>query len=284
MSVSPALEKSAKDFSSKYACNFNFALFEEQIEEFTFLRPNHGWTDAYRMTFERMYRQALASMDHVGGTRLDGEEMLDDFEYTLIRPYVNEGEKEIRHKPYVGMDRISRLEYLTHLTRQAPSNAVELYADEYRRGELSIEQMRSAFVSDARDRTSCVEMAAIAQALEAVNQGRSSLWRFLHPIKNNAEKRDCTSMKQAILEEIADGGALYHEVATAAYKTFDGHERIHANLQERMIHAREEMEQKRKMNDAIRESIRIDGFGRDSLGERSLRVDSHSVPTRGKQI
>jgi hypothetical protein len=51
MSVSRALEKSAKAFNTKYAYNFDFATFELRIEEFTFLRPNGGWIDVYKTMF-----------------------------------------------------------------------------------------------------------------------------------------------------------------------------------------------------------------------------------------
>ena len=86
------------------------------IEEFTFLRPNNGWLDVYKMMFEKMYKKALEGAALGNADGLDGEAMLDDFEYTLMRPYAKENESEIKHKPYVGMDRIARLEYLDSLT------------------------------------------------------------------------------------------------------------------------------------------------------------------------
>ena len=86
MSVSQALENSAMAFNTKYACNFNFATFEARVEEFTFLRPNGGWVDVYKTTLDRMYKKSLDGAAMGAVDNLNGEAMLDDFEYTLIRP------------------------------------------------------------------------------------------------------------------------------------------------------------------------------------------------------
>lgn len=267
MSVSAALERSAKVFCSKYACSFSFAIFEERIEEFTFLRPIGGWVDVYKATFERMYRQALASFASVRNTHLNGEEMLDDFEYTLIRPYVKEGDKEIQHKPYVGMDRIARLEYLTNLTREAPSNVVELYADNYKRGKLSLRQMLSVFNINGGARERYSELTAYVQALESVNQSRSSLWRFLHPFKNNAERRDCARMKTALMQETAGDESFYRGAVAKAYEPFGEHQRVISVLEEGMVRERKEILRKQKMSDAMRASMRFDGVERDAAGQ-----------------
>jgi hypothetical protein len=182
------------------------------------------------------------------------------------------------------MDRISRLEYLERLTREAPSNPVELYADKYKRGELSIKQMKSKSALDGRKQERYIEVAGYVQALENVNQSRSSGWRILHPFKNNAEIRESALMKKAFVEEIPGGEELYREAAAAACRTFVGHQRVNANLKERMIHAKEEMSRKQKMNDVMRESMRIEDFKKESLRELSPRVDSYIGLAKEKQI
>lgn len=284
MSVSAALEKSARDFCLKYDCKFDFAMFESRVEEFTFLRPVAGWVDVYKMMFERMYKQALASAAQGSSATLDGEEMIDDFEYTLIRPYVNEGNKDIKHKPYVGMDRISRLEYLAQLTREAPSNPVELYAEKYKNGELSMKQMRSAVALDNAEREHYMEIAGYVQALETVNKGRSLAWRLFHPLKNSAEKINLAWMRTALVEQTRGGEEFYREAAAAAYECFGGHQRVNANLEQSMVRAREEMNRKQKMNDVMRESLHVEGFEKESARELSPRVDPYSAPTKEKQI
>ena len=260
MSVSRALEKSAKAFNVKYACHFDFATFESRVEEFTFLRPNGGWIDVYKMMFERMYKQSLESAATGNTPNLNGEAMIDDYEYTLIRPYINETQIEIKYKHYAGMDRIARLEYLKRLTGEAPKNSVELYAQKYRCGELTLGRMMSALSLENADRDRYVEIAGYAQALECVNKSRSAVWRALHPIKNSAEKRDAALMKSAIMEESHGDEKFYEEVVAAAYETFDGHQRVNEILAERTLHAVEEMKRLQKMNDAIRESHKADGI------------------------
>ena len=259
MSVSMALEKSAKNFCLKYACNFDFKTFESNVEDFTFLRPNNGWTDAYKTTFKKMYLQALESVARVGDVILDSETMLDDFEYTLIRPYVNEEDRDIKHTPYVGMDRVSRIAYLQQLTSQAPSNSVSLYAEKYKNGELSIKQIRSR-LDGAGDRERYIELVGFSQALEAVNNSRSLIWRALHPFKNNAEKRFTAQMKQAFIDRQPGGTAFYREAIVAAYRSFGGRRMITASLEERMLHAQEEMDRMQKMSNVMRESVRAEGF------------------------
>jgi hypothetical protein len=284
MPVSLALEKSAKDFCSKYTCSFDFASFETSVEEFTFLRPIGGWVDVYKNVFEAMYKEALEAAAKHGSATLDSEAMLDDFEYTLMRPYANEGESDIKHKPYVGMDRISRLEYLKTLTSKSPSNSVDLYAEKYRNHELSIKDMRSRLEGGVENSEYFVEMAACVQALENVNKSRSLIWRTLHPFKNSAEKNNCADMKRALIEKTGGGEEFYSRAADAAYETFGAHQSVNARLEERMLSAKEEMNRKLKMNDAMRESITVEGLEKNFTRELSLRVDQYKTPTREKQF
>ena len=274
MSVSTVLEKSARDFCLKYACDFDFTSFEALAEEFTFLRPVGGWAELYKTTFDKLYKSTLEKAS-VGLTycRLDAEAMLDDFEYTLIRPYINEGNKGIEHRPYAGMDRISRLEYLNRLTKEAPSNAVDLYAEKYKKGELSIKQIKSQAGLEGDARENCVALVGYAQALEAVNNSRSVVWRVFHPFKNNAEKRTSETIKKLLTEETRDGEEFYQKNVTAAYEPFDSLQKVKLGIEQNMIHAREEMSRSQRMKDVIRESIHIDDFERESSRELSPRVE-----------
>ena len=260
MSVSKALENSAKAFNAKYACSFDFVTFESRVEEFTFFRPNGGWIDVYKVMFEQMYAQALEAVAEGMTADLDSEAMLDDFEYTLIRPYVSEGENEIKHKPYAGLDRIARLEYLERLTKKAPSSPVALYIDRYKRGVLTLRQMRSAALSEQAANERCVEIAGYILALECVNDRRSFAWRVLHPFKCNAEKRDAALLKSFFLRTVKGGEKFYNEIATEAYETFEGHKRMSARLLTNRTHAMEDLARKQKINDAMRENSRLEIF------------------------
>ena len=283
MSVSEALENSARAFNMKYSCKFDFATFESRVEEFTFLRPNNGWRDVYKLVFERMYKNALESAAMGKNDNLDGEAMLDDFEYTLIRPYVNESEEEIKHRPYAGMDRIARLEYLDGLTKEAPRNPVELYTEKYKNGELTLKQMKSARDVNGTEREYYVALAGYAEAIETVNQNRSFVWRAFHPFKNSAEKRDSALMKEMLVDDTKGGEAFYKRIVEAAYETFDGHKKANANLVQSMAYAKEEMNRKQKMKDAMRESLHIEGFDKENGVLISPCVDQHKAFVNEKQ-
>jgi hypothetical protein len=231
-----------------------------------------------------MYMQALESTTKVDGITLDSEAMLDDFEYTLIKPYVKESEKDIKHKPYVGMDRISRLEYLQLLTSQSPSNSVDMYAEKYKNGELSIKQIQSILELGKDSQEHYIEIAGCVQAIEAVNKSRSSVWKVFHPFKNSAEKRVFAQMKMAFIEHTQGGEEIYNKAAVAAYEPFDGYQIVNANLEERMIHAKEEMNRKQKLNDVIRESLHIKEFETKPEKELSPKVREHNIYKREKQI
>lgn len=284
MSVSVALEKSAKDFCFKYSCDFNFSTFESRVEEFTFLRTVDGWNDVYKMAFEQTYKQAFESAMKVSNFNFDTEAMLDDFEYTLIRPYVNECKKDIKHKPYVGMDRISRIDYLTRLAKKAPSNAVEMNVEKYKRGELSIKQMTSDLELSGVGKDRLVEVAGYAQTLKIVNNSRSHTWRTLHPFKNSAEKRSSEIIKKTFIEKVQGGEAAYNEALAEACKIFVGYQTINSNLELSMARAKEEASRKQKMDDVMRESIRVENSENTSMRELSLRVEQHKTPTKENQI
>ena len=283
MSVSKALEHSASAFNRKYACHFSFATFESRVEEFTFLRPNGGWIDVYKMTFDRMYNKALEGVATGRVDNLDGEAMLDDFEYMLIKPYVKESDNEIKHKPYAGMDSVTRLAYLDALTKQAPQTPVELYSNKYKNREISLGQMMSAQSIKDSEREHYVEISAYVQAIELVNQGRSAIWRALHPVKSNEEKRDAARMKSSLIQEVG-GEEVYRELAKAACEPFEGFQRVRANLNASMVRAEEEMRRLQKLNDVMRESIHIEGLDNAPEHDRSLRADSRITLAREKQI
>ena len=254
MSVSRALECSANTFNMKYACDFAFSSFEASVKEFTLLRPNGGWRDVYKATFGSVYKRSLENAALGKVDNLNGEAMLDDFEYTLMRPYANESAEEIKHKPYVGMDRLTRLQYLDRLTVEAPQNLVELYAEKYRKGTLTIRQMRATGERkvDGGERNIC--LAGYLQALEAVSLERSPIWRVLHPFRRNAEKREVVLLKKALVEATC-GEMGYGELVRAVYAPFDGYRRVTAYLRESMARAKEELAISQKMNTVIRESL-----------------------------
>ena len=82
------------------------------------------------------------------------------------------------------------------------------------------------------------------------------MWRALHPFRNGAEQREADQMKTFFINEV-NGRELYDEILRTAYETYDGHRKASANLAERMAHAREEMSQNLRLNDAMRESFGI---------------------------
>ena len=257
MSVGRLLENSARAFNEKYACDFNFTTFDENVEEYTFLRPNNGWKDVYKLTFDQMYKMALEKAVLGAVNNLNGEEMLDDFEYTLIRPYVNERNSEIKHKPYVGMDKIARLEYLDALTRHAPSSPVELYSEKYKNGELTLRQMKARQGEKDTENHRYVEIAGYVQALERVSKGRTAIWKALHPFRCNAEKKHAAHMKSVFIGEVSGGEETYERFARAACEIYDGHRRASANLAASISRAKEEINRLQKLNDAMKESLLV---------------------------
>lgn len=288
MPVSKALERSANDFNKKYDCGFDFATFEARVEEYTFLRPNNGWIDVYKMTFDKVYKKSLEKAAVGSLESLNAEAMLDDFEYTLIRPFVNESKIEIKHKPYVGMDRIDRIGYLDQLTGQAPSNPVGLLFEKYRRGDVSLSQMRrlatSRLLGEEVNREDCVEIAGYVKAIEGVSQSRSLIWRTFHPLKRGREKKGCEMMKKMLIDSVGGGEDAFEEFESAAYETFEGYKRVHAGLAVSMTNAKEELERKQKMNDAMREPVAVDTFVKKAHREVSARVERNKTLGREKQL
>ena len=287
MSVSAALERSAKDFCLKYSCDFDFDTFGSRVEEFTFLRPVGGWIDVYKATFDGLYKKTMEKV--VVGMRdddFDAEAMLDDFEYTLIRPYVKERGDVIQHRPYVGMDdRVARLEYLDRLTKNAPSNPVALFTEKYKKGTLSIGEMLRQVTSaeKSNEKADLVEIAGYVQALENANNSRSVVWRIVHPIKNSAELREAQRMKKILSDRVAGSEEAYRDIADEARKPVEGYERLNAGLGQSIAMAREDITMKEKMNNAVRESLRIEGFDSNTVLERAPRVTQLNTPTLGKQ-
>lgn len=284
MPVSQALENSAKTFNAKYGCDFDFARFESKVEEFTFLRPIGGWIDVYKMTFERMYKRSLESVATGKTNNLDSEAMLDDFEYTLIRPYLNESENAIKHKSYVGMDRIARLEYLNELAHNAPKTPVGIYSKKYKSGEITINQMRSMQKAENDEGIRYVEIAGCVQVLEAAVKNRTAMWRLFHPFRSGAEKRAAEQMKKTLFKAVGGREDEYLELAKAAYEPYDAYQGLESGLKASLARAREEMTLNKKINGNLRESLHIEGFDEELRCELSRDVEDNPTPSRERQI
>ena len=285
MPVSQLLEKNAKRFCLKYSCDFDFEVFESRVEEFTFLRPLVGWSDAYKETFECLYKNTLKKVVlGFADTNIDAEAMLDDFEYTLIRPYVEKSKKEIKHKPYAGMDKISRIAYLESITKEVPSNLIELYTEKYKKGELTIKEIKASSNSDKIEGKSYVDIAAYLKALENVNNERSFIWRAIHPLKNSAEKRIPELMKKSFVSDGKDGEEFYRKSVEAAGEHFNGYERVIENLKQSMVRAREELNHKHRVNSVVRESIRIEEFEELSKQNSTPCVESCNLSTKEDKV
>ena len=121
-----------------------------------------------------------------------------------------------------------------------------------------------------------VEIAGAVKALENVSGERSVIWRVLHPFKGAAEKKAAAIMKRMLVGREECGEKLYSEALDTAYETFDGRQRVSARLSESTANAKEELNRKQKMNDAIRESLRADG----TEGEPSSRVGRYAAYVR----
>jgi hypothetical protein len=151
----------------------------------------------------------------------------------------------------------------------------------YKSGEITVGDMKSAISLDKGERR--VEIAGYIQALENANKSRSIVWRALHPFKNSTERREASLMKKTFVDGVG-GENAYREIALAAYETFEGHKRANENLAVDMIRAKEELNRMVKMNEAMKESIVIDGFDRERFEERSSRVDQPAKAAVEKQL
>ena len=217
MRITDELIQAMNNFNTKYHCNFSFEEFDKRFRRRPALySSNEEWASNYKHHFKSAYKEALTRIAEFSEERLDCEDMLDDFQRDIVDPYIREAENQgtsIKHPEYAGMGRSERLEMLRDTAPEAPLNFTGLYTHKYLTGKIRIRDMRAnanaVLTNPDSTREDILRIAACANALEEVSITRPRWWRILHPVRNNAEKRDSQALRRLVTAKAKEMGTSY---------------------------------------------------------------------------
>lgn len=232
-----ALDARAKDFNDKYHTGFSYSAFHSKLKTFERLDPKNAATIVYKGTLGAVLKDTLIIACNTERNSRDGKSgavdlmtVVKDFEEYLMKPFVQECKRE-KEKPYPksygGMNIEQRVELVEHVLQVAPKNDVTLTEQAYMRGQIRLRDMRESvrnmpFAIGGRvDRAQIQRIGTFMLAIENVNKGRSSWWRFFHPFRNNAEQRDAKELR-TLLNSFGEGALdLATSLAVKEYKTLE---------------------------------------------------------------
>ena len=232
-----ALDARAKDFNDKYHTGFSYSAFHSKLKTFERLDPKNAATIVYKGTLGAVLKDTLIIACNTERNSRDGKSgavdlmtVVKDFEEYLMKPFVQECKRE-KEKPYPksygGMNIKQRVELVEHVLQVAPKNDVTLTEQAYMRGQIRLRDMRESVknmpfaIGGKVDRAQIQRIGTFMLAIENVNKGRSSWWRFFHPFRNNAEQRDAKELR-TLLNSFGDGVLdLAKSLAAKEYKTLE---------------------------------------------------------------
>ena len=196
-------------FNERYGLNFSIGAFEVQANAFAQLNSKSAFDDVYRMTFIKLYKQALGNyVDH----KIDGLEpsiMLKGFN-DIMEVYRKDcQEKKITTNLHArgGWKVKDALESLQKEVSALPKNKIEYAKERYLKGDLPIRDMMeyTKKTLEGDQNTFNTEKLSVlisySKALKDVNASRSFLWKVFHPIRNNAEQKNAALIETMVQEK-----------------------------------------------------------------------------------
>ena len=195
-------------FNQNYGVDFHMGSFD--VETWT-TDPN----TLYKNTFEEYYRTALGKWADGKIESVNVEQMLTDFEYLMrgYRTVLAESGHQSGMSPYGGRTPVQTFRHLKNtVTDRLPQTKAVFAKRRYMEGNLPIREMMAyakAAIADGREPSlkEATTIASYAMGLKLASQSRTRGWRFLHPVRNNAEKRDYAAMEK-MLKKMKDKTVL----------------------------------------------------------------------------
>lgn len=237
------------DFNFKYGVAFSYQEFEAEVNALKNSRassaPGECENEVYVSTYKKILEKAIDNVIHAKLDRyhLDHKEMMKDYG-NLMNGYLDAQSAAGNNIPMEWKRRSELLKSVTPMLEKHTGTNGDYIAQKYLNGEFRIRDMRARtnYLKEHKETNPqvLVGICAYAEALEKVNSQRSRLWRWLHPFRNRAEKRQAKEMRQYITD------------VENRYKWDSDKERFRNDIQE-ILDAKPHVSLKENINRAIYE-------------------------------
>ena len=197
------------DFNTKYGVDFSYQEFEAEVNALknsrTSSAPGECENEVYVSTYKKILEKAIDNAIHakLDNYNLGHKEMMKDYGM-LMNGYLDAQSAAGNTIPMKWKLRSELLTSVTPMLEKHTGTNGDYIAQKYLNGEFRIRDMRARtnYLKEQRAKNPLVlaGICAYAEALEKVNGQRSRLWRWLHPFRNRAEKRQAKEMRQFITD------------------------------------------------------------------------------------
>ena len=287
----------AREFNRKYHTNFAYTGLLSKAETFKRLHLNNSANVVYKGTLGKVLKDVMlhACASERTGARggaaaVDLQTVADEFEYYLMQPFVKEcktANEKLYPKPFGGMKEAERIEFIEQVVNSSPKNDVEITEIAYKNGDIRIRDMRSCvYEMDFTESISYQDLKRIGTfmlALENVNKSRTGWWRFLHPIRNNAEQREAKEMRTLLTSFRNNALNIAKKLALTEYSTITLTKES-LNSAKAELEMKKEEEKKQEVTD-VRDKLKISTIDNEKheVSER-VAVNENDTLTKSKNI
>lgn len=209
MSIYDNYQNLITDFNELYGTNFSYEAFEAEVNALRNRNSSGSLAESanevYVNTYKKIFKDAVfnAVQGKLHTVAFNHDNIARDYE-NMMNKYI---EANVNAGNFTQMKWIPKSQLLSSLKTEVksyPDNGSDYIAQKYLNGELRIRDMRARTNSlidhfKTARAVNTVTLAGIwtyADALEKVNKSRPLWWRWLHPFRNSAEKRQAKEIRQ----------------------------------------------------------------------------------------
>lgn len=219
------VEERARKFNEDYGLDFSYQEFEHTVGRHKSLQEglsigNGGVSvenQFYLSRFGQMHKKALNNYIDGRITKFYNEQMLKDY-IKLMNGYsavYREQHPEEKLQPwYNGLKLINKIndENMT----SAMWSQTDYAKERYLKGELPLREMRAYCEQLGRlegqpSREQLAAIASYAQAIKQVQEDHPWYYKFIHPVRNNAEQRDAKMLADFVKARVGGTKSAYED-------------------------------------------------------------------------
>lgn len=218
-------EERARKFNEDYGLDFSYQEFEHTVSRHKSLQDglsigNGGVSvenQLYLLRFGQMHKKALNNYIDGRINKFYNEQMLKDY-IKLMNGYsaaYREQHPEEKLQPWYNSLKLTNKIHDENMT-SAMWSQTDYAKERYLKGELPLREMRAYCEQLGRlegqpSREQLAAIASYAQAIKQVQEDHPWYYRFIHPVRNNAEQRDAKMLADFVKARVGGTESAYED-------------------------------------------------------------------------
>jgi len=218
-------QERAEKFNAKYGLNFRYEEFETSVEKHKSLEDGLDLGKSavsienqfYLLRFGQMHKKALNNYIDGKIPTFDNQQMLKDY-IDLMNGYseaYREQHPNAKLQPWYNSLKLTDKIHDENMT-SALWSQTDYAKERYLKGQLPLREMRAYCEQLGRlegqpSREQLAAIASYAQAIKQVQEDHPWYYRFIHPVRNNAEQRDAKMLADFVKARVGGTESAYED-------------------------------------------------------------------------